>query len=367
MRIRCRRASRVIAVTIAVIATAAASAQAPAKKIDASRVCRSCVLRIEKVVTLADPVTAMGSSNNLAGIDRDSRGRYWVADYRSRMHVLVFAPNGTLIKRIGREGKGPGEFTNVVSLLVGPGDTIHAFDRGSLRRAEISPTTLEIVAQYPIPEFSFGMMMAPTGNFIAAASAPDRTGHPFEEFNRAGERVRHFGGDGKTTPSYVRPWATRRMVPDRNGGFYSISRRNYIVDHFDQRGRLTGSWERGAEWFPFSPPVQRQPPLSGKPSIFAAWVNPGGLLFVGSLVRQKGWEKALGNQKDETGRPFQGVEDYDGYYDTIIEVVDMKTSQLIASVRDDRYFIWSAANGEIYRRGDDEESIEIFRVIFNRR
>jgi hypothetical protein len=102
------------------------------KKIDDTHVCRSCTLRLEKVVILSDSVTRMGSSNNLTVIDKDSRGRYWVADYRSRSNVLVFAPDGRLVKRIGREGSGPGK-----------GDDEVARDLSRDLRAPLAPATLD--------------------------------------------------------------------------------------------------------------------------------------------------------------------------------------------------------------------------------
>jgi hypothetical protein len=366
MRIRYRWARRVTVVTGAIVAAAVASAQSPAtKKIDDTHLCRTCVLRIEKVVTLADPVTAMGSSSNLTVIDRDSRGRYWVADYRSRTNVLVFAPDGKLVKRIGREGSGPGEFRNVITLLVGPGDTVHVFDQGNGRRTEIDARTLEVIGAYK-SDYYFSIVMRPNGNFVAGYSQAHR-GRLFHEIDRNGNLVKAFGGDGQVSPIYTQAWLGRTVFPDRQGGFYAISRRNYAFEHWEADLRLTARWDRNASWFPVSEPRQSRPALHGEPDIFAAWVSADGLLFVGSHVRQDGWEKALGDKKDEMGRAYKGVDDNDRYYDSIIEVIDLKSPQVLATLRDDRYFAWKAANGEIYRKGDDEESIEIYRVNFTRR
>ena len=368
MRILYRCGRWVTIVTIWLMMAAVVFAQSPVvKRIDGTHMCRSCVLRVDKVVRLSDPGSGMGRFMNLASIDRDSRGRYWVAVYGSHTNVLVFAPDGRVVKRIGREGAGPGEFRRVERLLVGPGDTVHAFDAGLNRRSEISPTTLEIVGQYPIAQTFLTTVMLANGNFVGGSSIADFTGHPFEEVDRNGGRVRSFGGDGKRMPSSARLWATRLLASDLRGGFYSLPRVNYSIEHWDASGRLTGRWERHAPWFPYREAQHPWESPPTRPDIFAVWVNADGLLFVGSHVRQERWEKGVGDVPAEGGRMIRGVVDRNAYYDSIIEVIDPKTSRLVAAIRSDLAFTWVAANGEIYLQGEDDEYFDIYRMTFTRR
>jgi hypothetical protein len=351
------------------VAVGTASAQ-QARPIDVSHPCRTCVLRIEKGPRLIDPSGGMGRFFNLAMIDRDSKGRYWVAVYGSHMNALVFDSTGKLIKRIGREGAGPGEFRSLISLVIGPGDTVHAFDEALNRRSEISPTSLEIVRQAPMPDVHFHYLVLPNGNFVGNSGAVDVTGRPFVEVDRRGNRVREFGGDGKQSPSYAQPWLGYRIFSDRKGGFFAVQVRNYAFEHRDAAGNLLGRWERNAPWFPRSEPVRiRKPwPQYDNPWIFGAWVNADGLLFVGSHVRQEGWEKAIVQGSCEGGVACPTIEDYDKYYDSIIEVIDPKTSQLLASIRSDKAFTFSTVNGEMYWRGEDPDPFfDIYRVVFARR
>ena len=74
MRIRYMCSRRVIIVTLSLVAAVGASAQSTAaKKIDDTRLCRTCAVRVDKVASLADPVTAMGSSSVAAGRHIDDR------------------------------------------------------------------------------------------------------------------------------------------------------------------------------------------------------------------------------------------------------------------------------------------------------
>ncbi len=64
-----------------------------------------------------------------------SDGRIVVVDAEAR-RLLLFDAKGTLLKVMGRRGAGPGEFRNVASVTLLPGDSILTFDT-SLRRLTV--------------------------------------------------------------------------------------------------------------------------------------------------------------------------------------------------------------------------------------
>lgn len=71
------------------------------------------------------------------GIDVDPSGHLWVADSRGRS-VLAFDPAGRLLRRVGREGKGPGELQAPTGIAVT--DTlIRVVDSGNMRVQEYRP------------------------------------------------------------------------------------------------------------------------------------------------------------------------------------------------------------------------------------
>ncbi|MEX2402706.1 MAG: 6-bladed beta-propeller, partial [Balneolales bacterium] len=47
--------------------------------------------------------------------------------------LFWFDSDGNFIRTIGREGRGPGEFTDIRHVLIAPGDTLHVFDRNNAR------------------------------------------------------------------------------------------------------------------------------------------------------------------------------------------------------------------------------------------
>src|SRR5690349_20760958 len=62
------------------------------------------------------------------GLDVDSMGNIYVADRSSQL--VVFSPQGTMLRKLGRKGQGPGEFDWIASVRVLPGDSVYAFDSG---------------------------------------------------------------------------------------------------------------------------------------------------------------------------------------------------------------------------------------------
>ena len=70
------------------------------------------------------------------GLDVDSRGNVYVADRSSQL--LVFSPEGAVLRKLGRKGQGPGEFDWPQVVRVLPGDSVYAFDSG-LQRVTVFP------------------------------------------------------------------------------------------------------------------------------------------------------------------------------------------------------------------------------------
>jgi hypothetical protein len=95
--------------------------------------------------------------NQIRGAVRLSDGRIVVAD--NSLGVNFYDSTGTFLKRAGRKGKGPGEFEQMMSLWVSPGDSVLLFDISTRRVSVFSPEG-EYVGQVDLAQQGF---MAPTG------------------------------------------------------------------------------------------------------------------------------------------------------------------------------------------------------------
>jgi hypothetical protein len=95
------------------------------------------------------PVLAVGSDagvgepapdefGHITSVATDAAGNLWVADAFSH-DIRVFDAEGALVRRIGRQGQGPGEFVSPYS-LAWVGDVLLVLDFGAGRIAELSAT-----------------------------------------------------------------------------------------------------------------------------------------------------------------------------------------------------------------------------------
>jgi hypothetical protein len=88
---------------------------------------------VPRATSPADVELSNGSS-----IDVDARGNIYVADASD---VAVFSPDASLLRRVGREGDGPGEFGSVQEVRILPGDSLFVFDAKKSRLTVFAPAS----------------------------------------------------------------------------------------------------------------------------------------------------------------------------------------------------------------------------------
>jgi len=81
--------------------------------------------------------------SSINGVDADSRGRIYVSDWMRR-GVTVLSPDGRMLRRMGRDGSGPGEFRAIRGLQVLAGDTVLAYDPDLARVTLFEPESLRV-------------------------------------------------------------------------------------------------------------------------------------------------------------------------------------------------------------------------------
>ena len=74
----------------------------------------------------------------------DSKGQFYLTDSGFK-GIRMFSSDGILIREIGREGEGPGEFAATPIVHIGPGDSLYALDRTTARITIFSPKDQSLV------------------------------------------------------------------------------------------------------------------------------------------------------------------------------------------------------------------------------
>lgn len=74
----------------------------------------------------------------ITSLSTDSKGNVYVADFGT-MTVYVFSSDGSLVRRIGRRGGGPGEFRSISTVQVVERDSLYVFDADQQRLTVFLP------------------------------------------------------------------------------------------------------------------------------------------------------------------------------------------------------------------------------------
>jgi hypothetical protein len=115
----------------------------------------------------------------ISGVTVDSRGQIHVADSQA-LEIRVFSREGEFLRRVGRDGEGPGEFRHIGGLALAP-DGVAALD-GILGRVTVFGSTGEVIQTFrlrrpymllkPFAAMGFG----PQGQFLDRARLSMTTG-----------------------------------------------------------------------------------------------------------------------------------------------------------------------------------------------
>lgn len=232
--------------------------------------------------------------------------------------------NGRVVRELGRQGAGLGEYGRVSGYL--------EFSRGFLvfdsrlhRVTRLSRSfEFETVANMPPLNVLRPVVALEDGSFVVNGTlrgvAPTNPQYPLHLVSPNGNLVRSFGGVLRNEPA---PW--RRVTQSREGTLLVAPREGaYRIERWDTAGRLLRVYERQASWFPLNATGDHS-----KPSILGIHEDADGLLWVLTVFFDPRPEDLRPGQPHMfTGR-------------TIVDVLDLEARRVI------RTAICSCIGGEV--------------------
>jgi hypothetical protein len=190
------------------------------------------VRRLEPVTVIAPDADDTSLFTTVWEFDVDQWGRTWVYDNDANT-ILVFERDGTLVRRIGQTGAGPGEFRDNMGMIIRPDGGMAQWD-GTNGRITILDSTGAYVGSWPVPTTfgtSNGLVGGPDGTIYMRR--PVTEPRPGEILGRMG--LVALRGDGTFGDSLVLPELTMDRavyVAQQEGGRSSSRARYGATDHW---------------------------------------------------------------------------------------------------------------------------------------
>ena len=260
----------------------------------------------------------------------DRSGRLYIGGLD---HVLVFDPDGTFLRRIGRRGEGPGELLSIRAFSVVDDGTFVLLDsgRGVILRFDWTGQLLDEVRPQGWAPIGTGVGLVSIGGaravYQAAFLGGDRAGYPLHLINlESGELEASFGSEtGEFDISRER---ALEVVPARgqDESIWMARNRAYWIELWEPDNRLMLSMRRDVAWFPDAlvdlEGGHGGPGTEPEPVLFSIAADDT-LLWVMIGRADENWAEAE-------------ADDFQMQFDTFIEVIDWKRGRVIASQRFDQ-------------------------------
>lgn len=293
--------------------------------------CRIVTVRIAQLGHGDDSIWLLPWASTPALI---SRNRVAVAPV-SREGVIAFydRSSGRLVGTVGRFGRGPNELGSIQRVEAGAGDTLHV-TTGRMH-AVVFPDG-RVVRKHPAPSLETPLFL-PNGGWITNPQFPTRFGmYPAVRLNSADSIVGVIGrparkGEGNAIATLGR---------GSRGTMFMAPPYAYIIEQWDTVGRHLLTITRKAAWFP---PRTEATLATGRswdvakplPGLCRLWMDSSGLLWVLGRNGAHNWQpgpKRPQLRGEDVALP-QSPEDATKYLETIVEVLDPRSGQLVTSAR----------------------------------
>lgn len=202
--------------------------------------------------------------SQITDVDVDSRGQFYAGDRLAE--IVVMDGDGTLVRRFGRMGFGPGEFEAVSTVHVLPGDSLYVYDGAAQRATVFLPHSARVAytVRFPQTDYSFPIEIEPNREGFLLAHfrringdvpiAGQRRDDLVRTLNRDGSirldsvvvvpepesiEVRENGGSGFFFPRFARQSLVRW---GQDGRIYSLWTDSSRISIHDAEGRSHGSF-----------------------------------------------------------------------------------------------------------------------------
>jgi 6-bladed beta-propeller protein len=280
----------------------------------------------------------------------DGQGRF-LASAVGADEVLAYDAAGQYIETIGRPGEGPGEFELIFRYALDPSDSLLVFEVNELSvfspQAEFSRQNRWAVRP------DYGVVRLADGQFVVAALHRTReaAGLPFHLLSSRGELLASFGTD-RPIVDPERPRLTKRLIANAGGQrFWATRPDRFMLEQWTSEGEHLTTIRGNAPWFEPWPDryLQRPGETRPRPSVIDMASDSLGRLWIMIGTPDPEWRAGI---RDDENLAVSVILDRE--FDTVIEVIDPATAQMVGTRRFDRYLRGFARFDAVYAYRETE-------------
>lgn len=248
---------------------------------------------------------------------------------------MAFDDGGNFLGDLEAPDAGRSGFVQPLFTRLGPDNTIWVFDAAA--RVLVFDATRHYQRTIALPMAPWDAVVLADGR-LAVTSSAYGTPLPWLLLDQDGRVVRRFNGDGTTVPS------PRRLMLGEAGSVWTMTMTHRLrIEHWDTAGSLIAQFEPAATWFaPYdhlAAPSADSPPQA---TMQDGWVAKDGRLWLVGKAADAKWQAGMVESGHAVIRPDQA-------YDTVIEVRDPGTGELIESARIDASYPFVVEPGVLMR------------------
>lgn len=333
---------------------------------DTAHVCEACAIQATRVLTIGDQAAGQLFGAPITVVQAKS-GHYYVVSAQAPFEISVFDSRGRFERTIGREGGGPGEYKRITALAIGSSDSLYVFDPGNARVTVLTDTgTVRRTA--PVPGNVMQGVPVQNGAVVlnTVIATPDHIGFPLFAVADTGI-IAAFGTDD---PIYRpdMPFIVMRALARSDSSVVSARRTEYVIEEWDPSGARLRVIQRRAPWFaPYMirPKITQDQPI--RPWLTAISNIRDEMVLAVIAVPVPNWRdrwREFDLNERTLFRPEVRMQD------AVIEALDLKTGQIVGSIRLRENVLGLASDSAAYsyRLNDQSDpAIDIWRLhVINR-
>jgi hypothetical protein len=337
-------------------ATGAMFAQTDTVRLPERASCIACRLKIEIMATLGTDSVDGYLTDYPLWASMDHRGVIYVALQPPGGLLLTFDTTGRFLGRIGRKGRGPGEFQFPVSAVPASRGELLVWDFiGSF--LTVLDSSRRYASRVHQPYSPVAVLADGSRLVIAPMMDRDRRWYPLHIYDERGRRVKSFGAVTGEFSETERWRLIRSASVGRRGTIWSAFVDSYVIEEWSDEGQKLRTFVRSVPWMPAV--VARSDGAFGQvpnARIVALVEDESERLWVFSRVPSSEWRTALGPPRVAGGRTSFPQRDQGRLLDSMVDVIDLRSNRLLFTTRVNgniRFVLSSEPTLAQYREDDD--------------